>query len=138
MTSMPNSAPVRVTYHGRLYDIPRDFVDNEHPGGADSIYPYEGSDMTEAFEDVGHSKDAVAMLTPWMVEGQEPVTSVVAATSTAADTKPQTCEPKKGNGAIPTTAVPWLVAIGCAVGVYIVLTQRRGGGSAAAKAVVAL
>ena len=128
---MPNSAPIRVTYHGKLFDIPRDFVDNEHPGGADSIYPYEGSDMTEAFEDVGHSKDAVDMLKQWLVDGSEEATisskpaASKAAEAPAAENNTQPLKASGGNGGLPACIVPWLVAVGCGVVVYIALTRRR-------------
>lgn len=60
------SPVVRVIYHGKKYDVPRGYVDEEDPGGADTIYPYEGQDMTEAFVR-GHSEEGAAMLEQWRV-----------------------------------------------------------------------
>lgn len=45
-----------------------------HPGGAEVLLDCAGVDATEAFVDVGHSQDAVEMLSPYqvgVVEGEE-------------------------------------------------------------------
>merc|ERR1712179_157230 len=39
----------------------------QHPGGADVILDLAGKDATEAFKDVGHSKDALDMLPDYLV-----------------------------------------------------------------------
>lgn len=47
---------------GKVYDV-TDFID-EHPGGDEVMLAEAGKDATEAFDDVGHSDDARALLKP--------------------------------------------------------------------------
>ncbi|EEQ38239.1 putative cytochrome b5 [Clavispora lusitaniae] len=54
-----------VIIYNNVYDI-SDFV-KDHPGGAEVLFDCGGVDATEAFEDVGHSQDAVDMLVPYYV-----------------------------------------------------------------------
>jgi len=49
-----------VLLHGKVYDVTK-FID-EHPGGDEVILAESGQDATEAFEDVGHSEEARALL----------------------------------------------------------------------------
>ncbi|EJU06365.1 cytochrome b5 [Dacryopinax primogenitus] len=49
-----------VLLHGKVYDVTK-FLD-EHPGGDEVILAEKGTDATEAFEDVGHSDEARALL----------------------------------------------------------------------------
>ncbi|KAJ4479112.1 cytochrome b5-like heme/steroid binding domain-containing protein [Lentinula aciculospora] len=51
---------------GKVYDCTK-FID-EHPGGDEVILAEAGKDATEAFEDVGHSDEARALL-PEMLLG---------------------------------------------------------------------
>ncbi|GFZ42845.1 Cytochrome b5 [Saitozyma sp. JCM 24511] len=53
--------------HDKVYDVTR-FMD-EHPGGDEVLLEEAGRDATEAFEDVGHSDEARAML-PKMLLGE--------------------------------------------------------------------
>ncbi|KAJ8482643.1 hypothetical protein ONZ45_g14874 [Pleurotus djamor] len=55
-----------VLIHGKVYDVTK-FLD-EHPGGDEVILAEAGQDATEAFEDVGHSDEARALL-PGMLVG---------------------------------------------------------------------
>ncbi|KAN0060953.1 hypothetical protein ACQY0O_006687 [Thecaphora frezii] len=50
---------------GKVYDVAK-FLD-EHPGGDEVLLTEAGKDATEAFEDVGHSDDARALLGPMLV-----------------------------------------------------------------------
>ncbi len=50
------SEPCIVRYKGQTYDVGA-FVD-EHPGGRDLIVQLRDQDITEAYDDVGHSKSA--------------------------------------------------------------------------------
>ncbi|XP_018803811.1 PREDICTED: cytochrome b5 [Bactrocera latifrons] len=49
--------PVWIIYKESVYDVTK-FI-NEHPGGAESILEYAGKDATKAFNQVGHSSDAI-------------------------------------------------------------------------------
>ncbi|KAF5320912.1 hypothetical protein D9619_000728 [Psilocybe cf. subviscida] len=49
-----------ILVHGKVYDCTK-FMD-EHPGGDEVILAEGGQDATEAFEDVGHSDEARALL----------------------------------------------------------------------------
>ncbi|KXN89462.1 Cytochrome b5 [Leucoagaricus sp. SymC.cos] len=51
--------------HGNVYDVTK-FLD-EHPGGDEVILAEAGQDSTEAFEDVGHSDEARALLPDMLV-----------------------------------------------------------------------
>jgi len=53
--------------NGKVYDVTK-FID-EHPGGDEVILSEAGKDATEAFEDVGHSDEARALL-PGMLVGE--------------------------------------------------------------------
>ena len=121
----PSAMPVRVTYKGRVYDVPRDFVYNVHPGGADSILPHEGGDITDPFQNVGHSDDAVAMLEDWAVSPQ-PAAAVAAS---AAPTKPAasktTDDANKKPGCSACTVLPWLLAIVSGVAMFALLTRGK-------------
>ncbi|KAG6910134.1 hypothetical protein DXG01_012893 [Tephrocybe rancida] len=55
-----------ILIHGKVYDATK-FID-EHPGGDEVILAEGGQDATEAFEDVGHSDEARALL-PGMLVG---------------------------------------------------------------------
>lgn len=50
-----------------VYDVSK-FMD-EHPGGDEVLISEGGRDASDAFEDVGHSDDARALLTP-MLKGE--------------------------------------------------------------------
>jgi len=45
-----------IAVDGKVYTITE--YKHEHPGGEDILLEHAGSDATEAFENVGHSKDA--------------------------------------------------------------------------------
>jgi len=55
-----------ILVHGKVYDVTK-FID-EHPGGDEVLLAEGGQDATEAFEDVGHSDEARALL-PGMLVG---------------------------------------------------------------------
>ncbi|GET91114.1 hypothetical protein, unknown function [Leishmania tarentolae] len=65
---MTENIRYRFFFKGKSYLIPKDYIDNEHPGGGDEIMPYVDKDMTDAFEDADHSMDAVEMLEEWLDE----------------------------------------------------------------------
>lgn len=54
-----------VLLHGKVYDVTK-FID-EHPGGDEVILAEAGIDATEAFEDVGHSDEARALLPDMLI-----------------------------------------------------------------------
>ncbi|KAI0773421.1 cytochrome b5 [Irpex lacteus] len=51
---------IYILLHGKVYDVTK-FLD-EHPGGDEVILAEAAKDATEAFEDVGHSDEARALL----------------------------------------------------------------------------
>ena len=56
--------------NGKVYDITK-FVD-QHPGGEEVLLEHAGTDATAAFEDVGHSENAVEMLDEYYVGDGNP------------------------------------------------------------------
>ncbi|KAF9006703.1 cytochrome b5-like heme/steroid binding domain-containing protein [Cyathus striatus] len=54
-----------ILIHEKVYDVTK-FLD-EHPGGDEVILAEGGQDATEAFEDVGHSDEARALLPDMLV-----------------------------------------------------------------------
>jgi len=57
-----------VTYRDKKYDI-RKFL-KSHPAGEDILVPYKDKDITEAFDDIGHSKSALKILNKYFVSGE--------------------------------------------------------------------
>ncbi|KAM7356060.1 uncharacterized protein ACRADG_001921 isoform 2-T2 [Cochliomyia hominivorax] len=52
-----NGKPVWIIIKGVVYDVTKFLKD--HPGGDDIILEHAGKDATRAFNDVGHSIDAI-------------------------------------------------------------------------------
>ncbi|KAI6189384.1 Cytochrome b5-like protein [Aphelenchoides bicaudatus] len=52
-----------------IYDLVYDLTDflDEHPGGAEVIYEMAGMDVTQQFEDVGHSKLARTVMLQYVI-----------------------------------------------------------------------
>ncbi|KAK2465950.1 hypothetical protein APHAL10511_001591 [Amanita phalloides] len=69
-----------VLIHEKVYDVTK-FLD-EHPGGDEVILAEAGHDATEAFEDVGHSDEARALLPDMFVGDIEPSNGVDLKSST--------------------------------------------------------
>jgi len=49
---------LQIIIHGQVYDVTK-FLD-DHPGGPDIIADGAGTDLTDQFEDTGHSAEARA------------------------------------------------------------------------------
>ncbi|KAJ3540671.1 hypothetical protein NM688_g6193 [Phlebia brevispora] len=62
-----NKDSLYILLHEKVYNVTK-FID-EHPGGDEVILAEAGKDATEAFEDVGHSDEARALL-PNMLIGE--------------------------------------------------------------------
>ncbi|CAG9579282.1 hypothetical protein LMJF_31_1170 [Leishmania major strain Friedlin] len=54
-------------FKGKNYMVPESFVTKEHPGGKAVLMALADKDITEAFEEAGHSNDAMEMLEEWCV-----------------------------------------------------------------------
>jgi len=54
-----------VVYKNRVYDV-TEFL-SKHPGGKRVIIPYAGNDITTSFNNVGHSSDALNLLSTFLV-----------------------------------------------------------------------
>lgn len=79
-----------------------------HPGGSEVIVEYAGADASSMFEDIGHSNDARAIMTEYVIgdvyiDPSKP--------------KPKKVEIKSGSGALDMRAV-FLVLIAIVVGYY--------------------
>ena len=55
-----------VRYAGSQFDV-AGFLDS-HPAGADLIIPYKDKDITEVFNDIGHSKSATKILNKYKIQ----------------------------------------------------------------------
>uniref|UniRef100_A0A2A4IU75 Cytochrome b5 heme-binding domain-containing protein n=1 Tax=Heliothis virescens TaxID=7102 RepID=A0A2A4IU75_HELVI len=60
-----NGQPLWIVYKDGVYDV-TNYID-EHPGGAETILEEAGQDATSAFEDIGHSSDARAVLQKYKI-----------------------------------------------------------------------
>ncbi|EEB12650.1 Cytochrome b5, putative [Pediculus humanus corporis] len=60
-----NSKSTQIIIHNIVYDV-TEFL-NEHPGGEEVLLDHAGKDATEAFEDVGHSRDARDMMSKYKI-----------------------------------------------------------------------
>eukprot|EP00123_Amoebidium_parasiticum_P019347 comp24665_c0_seq1/m.46828 comp24665_c0_seq1/g.46828 ORF comp24665_c0_seq1/g.46828 comp24665_c0_seq1/m.46828 type:complete len:124 (-) comp24665_c0_seq1:311-682(-) len=58
--------------NGKAYDV-TPFLD-EHPGGEEVLLEHAGADATQAFDDVGHSTDAISDLKKYYVADVEGAT----------------------------------------------------------------
>jgi cytochrome b involved in lipid metabolism len=56
---------VWIVLHDCVYNVTK-FLD-EHPGGEEILIECAGDDATEAFEDVGHTNDAVEMMKDYLI-----------------------------------------------------------------------
>ncbi|KAF8897911.1 cytochrome b5-like heme/steroid binding domain-containing protein [Infundibulicybe gibba] len=73
-----------ILLHSKVYDATK-FMD-EHPGGDEVILAEGGQDATEAFEDVGHSDEARALL-PAMFVGDYEGNSLKSGAAAAQETR---------------------------------------------------
>ena len=87
-----NGKPIWLIVKGVVYDM-TNFV-KEHPGGEETILEYAGKDATTAFNDVGHSADAIREMKLYKI-GVVETCSADSKTSTQKNTtltKPLDCE----------------------------------------------
>ena len=56
---------------GKVYDVTKFLQD--HPGGEEVLLEVAGTDASEAFDDVGHSDDAIEMMEEYFVGDFEKV-----------------------------------------------------------------
>ncbi|CAH6720503.1 cytochrome b5 [[Candida] jaroonii] len=56
-----------IIVYNKVYDVSSFIKEELHPGGAEVIIEFGGSDATEAFDDVAHSNDAYEMLEPYYI-----------------------------------------------------------------------
>eukprot|EP01124_Arcella_intermedia_P014387 TRINITY_DN2080_c0_g1_i1.p1 TRINITY_DN2080_c0_g1~~TRINITY_DN2080_c0_g1_i1.p1 ORF type:complete len:135 (-),score=17.75 TRINITY_DN2080_c0_g1_i1:43-417(-) len=54
-----------VIYEGKVLDV-TEFL-KDHPGGEDVLMEYAGTDLTQAFADIGHSEKAVEMTSKYVI-----------------------------------------------------------------------
>ena len=60
-----DGAPCWLIYKNKVYDV-TDYL-KEHPGGPELVTEWGGKDSTKAFDDAGHSIDAINMLKPYKI-----------------------------------------------------------------------
>ncbi|KPI85764.1 hypothetical protein ABL78_5182 [Leptomonas seymouri] len=81
---MSDGERFRFFYRGKAYLIPQDYIDDEHPGGGDAIWPWVNKDMTDAFDDADHSLGALELLEEYLDEDYDPHEDSLAAAVAAA------------------------------------------------------
>lgn len=54
-----------IIIHDKVYDV-TSFL-NEHPGGEEILLDHGGKESSEDFDDVGHSKDALDLMTKYCI-----------------------------------------------------------------------
>ncbi|XP_064541626.1 cytochrome b5 type B [Drosophila montana] len=60
-----NGQPVWMIYKGNVYDVTK--FTKDHPGGPELILEVAGKDATKAFNNAGHSPDAVQQLKQYKI-----------------------------------------------------------------------
>ncbi|XP_011496894.1 PREDICTED: cytochrome b5-like [Ceratosolen solmsi marchali] len=55
----------KIVIQNKVYDL-AEFL-NEHPGGEEVLLDHAGKDASEDFNDVGHSSDAIALMSKYLV-----------------------------------------------------------------------
>lgn len=58
-----------VTYNGNSYDIQKYL--SSHPGGENILLPYKDCDITEAFDNIGHSNGAKRTMNKYLIENDQ-------------------------------------------------------------------
>ncbi|CAJ0959330.1 unnamed protein product, partial [Mesorhabditis belari] len=106
---------------GKVYDATK-FLD-EHPGGAEVMIEQAGLDATIAFNDVGHSADAMEMLNDYYIGDLKKEESFVAPAKTIQPTKPAATSQKKLFLAIPPRV--WDIVIPTSIGVCLFFAYKR-------------
>ena len=87
--------PCVVLYKGHPYDVGA-FVD-AHPGGRDLIVQLRNQDMTDAYDDIGHSKSADRILAKYRVRGDATSDESREDVQPRPSTPPATLPPRSGN-----------------------------------------
>jgi len=59
------SSDLWIIIHDRVYNLTR-FL-SEHPGGREVLEEVAGKNATKAFDDIGHSKDAIAQMKQYCI-----------------------------------------------------------------------
>lgn len=65
---MSVASSLHFIFKGKSYSVPENFVTKEHPGGKAILMALVNKDITEGFEEAGHSKDAMEMLEEWCAD----------------------------------------------------------------------
>ncbi|EFC38258.1 predicted protein [Naegleria gruberi] len=100
-----------IAVDGKVYTITE--YKHEHPGGEDILLEHAGADASEAFENVGHSKDARNKLKSLLVGELEGYKSSGAKDEVSSST---TTSASSGSSVMPI--IVGLVAVVIAAGVY--------------------
>ena len=101
-----------IAVDGKVYTITE--YKHEHPGGEDILLEHAGADASEAFENVGHSKDARNKLKSLLVGELEGYKSSGAKDEVSSSTT--TTSASSGSSVMPI--IVGLVAVVIAAGVY--------------------
>ncbi|XP_076288330.1 cytochrome b5 [Lasioglossum baleicum] len=65
VASLNGKEKTLIILHDKVYDV-TSFL-NEHPGGEEILLDHGGKESSEDFDDVGHSKDALDLMTKYYV-----------------------------------------------------------------------
>ena len=94
------SGDLWLTMFGKVYDITK-FAD-DHPGGDEVLLQQVGVDATKAFQDIGHSGEAVKMLEKYFI-------GTLKGGASAAPKKSSTAIKRSGDGS--GDAMTWIVVL---------------------------
>ncbi|KXS19459.1 cytochrome b5 [Gonapodya prolifera JEL478] len=56
-----------IVINNSVYNVTKYLADHEHPGGDEVLEDQGGQDATEAFEEIGHSDDALKTLATYKI-----------------------------------------------------------------------
>lgn len=126
MSASISPKTIRVTYKGQTYLIPLDFVMKDHPGGPDAILDLANQDITDAFEEAGHSSDAETMLQAWL-EGisKERQAEILASQKRKNEEQAQRRIAQTKRWRQLNTAIAVSTAVAAAVGVAVYIVRRK-------------
>ena len=112
-----NEKDCYISIHGLVLKLDQQLF-NEHPGGSEAVLALAGKDVTEDFEDIGHSDAAREWADKYVIGVTENYTEV------KKNDKKKIPRTRELEGDKPTTGVfPIIIAVFLAIAAYLYMQQ---------------